>query len=408
MKKQLKIIVALFLAFSAMESTGQNIKRYDGNVYIDAITHVLTADFTITFNVLPEGKQMKLFLHESTSDLKLSSGNRVVAHAITAEEFIEKDHAIIFEKSDIKNLKLKVAYSLNLDSLSNNGFKFNENWIELNLYTAWYPFNTSYGRFPYTVTTKVSKEYQLFGSGEVVNRKKSWEIEQQIPSIDISQVFYKGLKEEVIGKIKLYHYNINPENVETIKSNTRSHFNLLNTWLGKSNSNDLVLGVSNLKHTTSYARKNFISLSISSNYSSFYDKILAHELGHLWWNKADVTNWEEWLNESFAEYTAIILQRHLFGEQNFEKNISRLKKSTSKLKSPYKLKKGIKNYQSSVTYKGAYFLYELENKIGRGDMFKLMRTIHKAKITSTEKLLKLVEEEQGIEVATFLLAKLKE
>ncbi|MBL4642234.1 MAG: hypothetical protein JKY44_01445 [Flavobacteriaceae bacterium] len=407
MKKQIKIIVALCFAFSAAISTAQNVKRYDGNIHIDAKTHVLTADFTITFNTLPEGKQMKLFLHESTSDLQLKSGSSVIKHTITNEEFIEKDHAINFDKANIKNLKLNIKYSLNLDSLSNNGFRFNENWIELNLYTAWYPFNTSYGRFPYTVTTKISQEYQLFGSGEVVNRKKTWIIEQQIPSIDISQVFYKGLREEVIGKIKLYHYNINSENVETIKRNTRSHFNLLNSWLGKSNSNDLVLGVSNLKHTTSYARKNFISLSVSSKYSEFYDKILAHELGHLWWNKASVTNWEEWLNESFAEYSAIILQRHLFGEENFEKNISRLKKSASKLASPYQLKKGVKNYQSSVTYKGAYFLYELENKIGRAPMFSLMTAIHKAKIKSTEKLLKLIEEKQGKEAATFLLERLK-
>lgn len=408
MKKQLKIIVALFLTFSAAISFAQNVKRYDGNIQIDAKTHVLTADFTITFNALPEGEYMKLFLHESTSDLQLTSGNSVVKHSITEEEFIEKDHAIIFKKANIKNLKLELKYSLNLDSLSNNGFRFNENWIELNLYTAWYPFNTRYGRFPYTVTTKISKEYQLFGSGEVVKKKKTWKIEQLIPSIDISQVFYKGLKEEVIGKIKLYHYNINSENVETIKSNTRSHFNLLNSWLGKSNSNDLVLGVSNLKHTTSYARKNFISLSVSSKYSQFYDKILAHELGHLWWNKATVTSWEEWLNESFAEYAAIILQRHLFGEQNFEKNINLLKKTTSKLASPYQLKKGVKNYQSSVTYKGAYFLYELELKIGRTHMFSLMRAIHKAKITTTEKLLKLIEEKQGKEAATFLLEKLKD
>jgi len=408
MKKQLKIVIRLLLVFTAITSTAQNIKRYDGNIYIDAKSHMLKADFTITFNKLPEGKITKFFLHKSSVDLQFKSGGNVVEHSITEEEFIEKDHAIHIEKEKIKNFKLHVKYALNLDSLSNNGFKFNEKWIELNLYTAWYPFNTSYGRFPYTVTTKISKEYQLFGSGQVVNSNKTWKLVQQIPSIDISQVFYKDVKEEVIGNIKLYHYNINADNVATIKSNTRSHFDVLNTWLGKSNSNELVIGVSNLKHSTSYARKNFISLSISSNYSPFYDKILAHELGHLWWNKAGVTDWEEWLNESFAEYSAIILQRHLFGEENFEKNIVRLKKKALKLASPYHLKKGVKNYQESVTYKGAYFLYELEKNIGRTEMYTLMRDIHKARITSTQKLLKLIEEKQGKEAALFLLDILEE
>jgi hypothetical protein len=403
MKKQLKTASLLLIMFCSIISVAQNVKGYDGTIQIDAKKHVLKANFTITFNALPEEDTMKLFLHRSSRNLELTSGNKTIKSIITNEEFVEKDHAINFNKSNVKNRKLNIKYTLNLDSLSNNGFRFNENWIELNLYTAWYPFNTSYGRFPYKIKTKIAKDYKMFGSGNTSRKNNTWIIDQKIQSIDISQVFYKGLKEEVIGKIKLYHFNIKQENVQTIKNNTRNHYNYLTKWLGESISTDLVMGVSNLKHTTSYARKNFISLSVSNKYSEFYDRILAHELGHLWWNKAAVTSWEEWLNESFAEYSAIILQRQLFGEQNFEKNIKRIMRQSQNAKSPYKLEKGSKNYQNSVTYKGAYFLYQLENKIGRENMSDLMRIIHSAKITTTNDLISLVSEKQGKEVASFLL-----
>jgi len=408
MKKHLKRVSLLFLTFCSLISTAQNVKRYDGTIRIDAEKHMLKANFTITFNTLPEDDSMKFFLHRSSKNLQLKSGNKKIATTITNEEFVEKDHAITFDRSKIKNLKLEVAYTLNLDSLSNNGFRFNKNWIELNLYTAWYPINTTYGRFPYTVKATIDTGYRLFGSGVVTNRRKTWKINQTIPSIDISTIFHKGLKEETIGKIKFYHYNINEEAVATIKNNTERHYSYINNWLGVTGSTKLFLAVSNLKHTTSYARKNFISLSVAKKYSEPYDKILAHELGHLWWNKASVTNWEEWLNESFAEYTAIIAQRNLFGEENFNKNISRLKKRTEKLASPYQLDKGVKNYQNSVTYKGAYYLYELENKIGREAMATLMKTIHEAKIMTTRDLLNLVDKELGKDIATFLLQKLKE
>jgi hypothetical protein len=407
MKNFLKRAALLFLVFNSLISIAQNVKHYDGNVQINAKTHILKADFTISFNSLPQGETMKFFLHRSSKNLQLKSGNKEIATTITDEEFIEKDHAITFDTSKIKNLKLKVRYTLNLDSLSNNGFRYHKNWIELNLYTAWYPINTSYGRFPYTVNTTIDKGYGLFGSGVVTHKRKKWKIDQTIPSIDISTIYHKGLKEETIGKIKFYHYNINREAVATIKNNTEKHYNYINNWLGATTSTELFLAVSNLKHTTSYARKNFISLSVAKKYSEPYDKILAHELGHLWWNKASVTNWEEWLNESFAEYTAIIAQRNLFGEENFVKNINRLKKRTKKLASPYQLEKGTKNYQNSVTYKGAYYLYELENKVGRVVFANFLQRTHQEKIKFTSDLMALLEKIAGKEAATFLLQKLR-
>lgn len=404
MKKKVSLLLFLFTITTLLS---QNIKHYEGKVEIDAKNHLLKASFTISFNSLPRENSMKFFIHRSTKDLKVRSGKRNIKTTIVNEEFVEKDHAITFNKSSILNKKIQIAYSLNLDSLSNNGFKFHKNWIELNLYTAWYPINTKYGRFPYTVTTEIDKGYQLFGSGKVSNKRKKWTINQTINSIDISQIFYKDIQEEVIGKIKLFYVNINNKASQKIKRNTKSHFEFINEWLGKTgNSTELMLAVSNLKHTTSYARKNFISLSVAKNYSEPYDKILAHELGHLWWNKAKVTNWEEWLNESFAEYTAIIAQRKLFGEDNFKKNINRLKKKTEKLTTPYRLQKGVKNYQNSVTYKGAYFLYELENKMGRKVFTSFMTNVHLSKITTTEDLLKLIEIKYGSEYSTFLSEKL--
>lgn len=407
MKKHLKRVSLLILTFSSLITIAQNVKHYEGNVEIDVKKHMLKANFIITFNSLPEGDTMKFFLHRSSTNLQLESGNKIINATITNEEFVEKDHAINFKKSSVKNLKLNVKYTLNLDSLSNNGFRFNKNWIELNLYTAWYPINTTYGRFPYTVKTTIDKGYRLFGSGVVTNRRKTWKINQTIPSIDISTIFHKGLKEETIGKIKFYHYNINEEAVVTIKNNTEKHYNYINNWLGATGSTKLFLAVSNLKHTTSYARKNFISLSVAKKYSEPYDKILAHELGHLWWNKASVTNWEEWLNESFAEYTAIIAQRNLFGEENFNKNIKRLKKRTEKLASPYQLEKGVKNYQNSVTHKGAYYLYELESKIGRTTFANFLRDTHQANIKFTTDLLTLLEKNIGTDAVQFLFQKLK-
>jgi len=37
-----------------------------------------------------------------------------------------------------------------------------------------------------------------------------------------------------------------------------------------------------------------------------------------WWANAPVNSWEDWLNESFAEYSALMAVRELFGAERFE------------------------------------------------------------------------------------------
>ncbi len=33
-----------------------------------------------------------------------------------------------------------------------------------------------------------------------------------------------------------------------------------------------------------------------------YIRYLAHEAGHVWWHMSQKDNWEDWMNEGFAEY----------------------------------------------------------------------------------------------------------
>ena len=58
-----------------------------------------------------------------------------------------------------------------------------------------------------------------------------------------------------------------------------------------------------------YSRKNFIMLS-SRTFNEYVLKNTAHEIGHFWWNKAPVESWHDWLNESFAEFSALQYIRH--------------------------------------------------------------------------------------------------
>ncbi|MDT8401169.1 MAG: hypothetical protein RQ743_05700 [Bacteroidales bacterium] len=49
-----------------------------------------------------------------------------------------------------------------------------------------------------------------------------------------------------------------------------------------------------------------------------YARYPAHEISRLWWLRADANTWEDWLNEGFAEYTALVVLRELYGKEYFE------------------------------------------------------------------------------------------
>jgi hypothetical protein len=45
---------------------------------------------------------------------------------------------------------------------------------------------------------------------------------------------------------------------------------------------------------------------------------LTHEVAHFWWSGAPSVTWENWLNEAFAEYSALMYVRKFEGVEAFD------------------------------------------------------------------------------------------
>ncbi len=403
------LICALLLIFSFV-SKAQKIENYYGNILVDIEDKKIQAEFTITFSTLSDAGELKLFLTQSANISNISSNDKPVVYEITEEAFMGHDRAIIINTKGVNNKKLTIQYAYDLDSIQNKDFLFNENWLELNLYTSWFPLNTEYGLFAYDINVQLPKDYQLIGSGKTSNVGELWRIKQNNPFLDIPIIISSDFKHFNVGKgrIKTYYLLLDKKTKKTIKTSAKNHYNQLNTMLGNSSSGNLVLAINKFNRSISYSRKEFISLSIENSFKVTDEKTLAHEIAHLWWNKANVNTWEDWLNESFAEYSSIILRRNLHGEKSFNENIKKLKKTITDLPSLYKLKEEKSKNQKTTTYKGAYLLYELENKVGRKDFEQLLKKVHKDEINKTSEFLDLVKSEFGVEAEQYITAKLNE
>ncbi len=130
---------------------------------------------------------------------------------------------------------------------------------------------------------------------------------------------------------------------------------------------------------------------------------LAHELAHYWWNKGNVQD-EDWLNESFAEYSALMALRKLQGLPLFnsllEEKKARLlevERQSGKVPSVYKAGKKLQSRHTfpSTYYKGALLLHELESLMGKEKFMLLLQKAADENVSNTETFLRLIRQIEG-------------
>ncbi|WP_196893721.1 M1 family aminopeptidase [Aureivirga marina] len=408
MKIHLKSIFTLGIFLFTSFLFSQKIKHYTGTIEISIEKHLLNAEFIISFEHLSKSDELKLFFPKSATISEISSNAKSLTYTITEESFVGEDKAILIKNKNITDGKIHLKYLFDLKKIENKNFPFNKDWLELNIYNAWFPFNLDYGLFTYDINFILENELQLIGSGQVSNTTNSWKMSQNIPFLDIPFIISSKFKSISAAKkkVNVYHLNLEKNTTKTLEKNIETHLKQLNKMFGKTAKGNLTLAVNQFKRVTSYARKGFISLSIGKTYDLNDDKTLAHEIAHLWWNKAEVSSWEDWLNESFAEYTSIILQRKQYGEENFSKNIKELEETIKNAPSLQELKEKNTKNQTTITYKGAYLLYQLEVKIGRKNFEKLLKKVHQKEIKKTSDFLKLIKQKFGKETENFIINEL--
>jgi aminopeptidase N len=130
--------------------------------------------------------------------------------------------------------------------------------------------------------------------------------------------------------------------------------------------------------------------------------IVSHELAHLWSSGAPI-NWEDWLNESFAEYASALFIERIFGEAAYKKKVADLwQTNREKFRGePIRPVAG-EARPDSVHTKGALVLDELRDAFGLASVHRVIRAFDGLQDKSTENLLAQVRAEEMPTVAEFI------
>lgn len=305
-----------------------------------------------------------------------------------------------------ENIDFTFKYSGYLDIISPDGVnRLTRNWIELGLYTPWFPLTNNFEQSLFNVSINIENGY------EIINSKRQGDnliLYQKKPSFDCTILASKSFKciKSIVGEIPIEVYytddkyknmahQINEISTKAIKKYTE---------FGNVETEKYSIVIAPRQYGGGYCRSGLIVVTPKDELEDKVDyfKFIAHELAHIWWNKSNTTSWEDWLNESFAEYSALIALRDNFKQEDFNKTINIYEEKSKGLPPIKNLSRDDENAYKVLYIKGALVLNKLENRIGEENFRELLLKIHMGKINTTEKFLDTLENICNKELMEFI------
>lgn len=355
------------LDYYCKEASTNTLKFY---IYKDMQLEAITCNRKISYEVGKEVDNWSPFILESKL-IKISFEESIYEGEYISIQFKYKGH-----------INIAKLYGIN---------RLTKEWIELGLYTPWFPLNEKLEQALFYVNIKINKEYKVINSRRLGDNSL---ISLSQPSVDcpiIACNCFKCMKNNVEGiSIDVYYTKDSYKKYAQQISNYSIKILRIFSKFGDIDSRELSIVIAPREDGGGYCRAGLIVLTSDDDSEDEvgYFKFIAHELGHLWWCKAKKPDtWEDWLNESFAEFSALLAVREVFGEDQFNARIQAYTEKTKNLPHIIDLDRGNDKAYAVLYMKGPVILSELEKDIGRDKFIEFLNKVHMDNIDTTEKLL---------------------
>jgi hypothetical protein len=288
--------------------------------------------------------------------------------------------------------------------VSSDTNSFSPHWIELSIDSGWYPYEPENRSFRYDLRIKIDPAYKISGNAQVSGRNGTWHLKQKTATLDIDVVAGLNWTTSIVDTNHL-RFRINavdapPVVVQTFAQLAGDAARTFSEWFGNAPSRDLTVILNPRGDSSSYSRPGYVSLAYSKdpaqlNYLRFN---LTHEIAHFWWLRAPGETWENWLNESMAEYSALMYVRNSEGETAFNELMSqRIDRSKDK-PAIWGIDRKSPMYATVIYAKGAVRLQALEQMLGRDKFRRFLATLVRKQIKTTHGFLDELQAESSVEV----------
>lgn len=278
-----------------------------------------------------------------------------------------------------------------------------EEWTEMSCYFPWYPYHKLLKPFTYDINVKPIESYNIFIMGQEKKDNDAKSFTSPFPTNDIVVCASKDLKtvNRELGDytFQLAYTTLSDTLIDTLSADVGDILTTFNQWFPGSETS-ICLVESMRDKGGAYARTGGMYLSGFNKSAYFesrkgYTRYLSHEISHLWWYRANSNSWEDWLNEGFAEYSALMVIRDKYGLDYFLEWIEKKKQEMKDTGPIWHCDRNGKNAYAILYSKAPVLLYQLEQKTGKDEFKQLMHLMLEKKVSNTEQFLSLLEEQEG-------------
>jgi len=298
-------------------------------------------------------------------------------------------------------------------------------WTELGMYLPWFPlqYNGSPSNLTFTLKVACPPEYQVGSYGPSALEEGTWYFNWPHSTNDIVVVAGTSLEprlfESDTNRVILNTATFDEPSSARIGEDMLWVLERLSGWFGPTRPSEFTLIESPRALGGGYARRGLVVLGglndhDYTNQREAYLRYLAHEAAHGWWWEAPANSWEDWLNESFAEYSGLLAVRERYGAETFDQFIDRKRGRSLDILPLWEFDRtdaSAPEKQAIVERllydKGPLLLHELAERIGYQRFLELCRAMLWSGVANTRHFLDLLEEVEDHETRLWMEKALK-
>jgi hypothetical protein len=313
-------------------------------------------------------------------------------------------------------MQVTISYEGSLNELAWGVNMLTPEYVELAQYIGWYPFMPEMGKFHYAIDVTADPAYTVTGEGIATGQSRGrWRIVEDADTFDMVVVAGRALKTRALRGSNLqvtYSPAIPDAAAGQILEQMDQTVKTYSLWFGAPSGGHLTLLLNERTNGGSYVRPGFVSMPYVAGSSAEVRRrivaTLGHEVGHLWWTGASATTWEDWLNESFAEYSSWLMLKQVYGNEEFEKQIARSRERTKGKPAVWGIDRNADEAYFVLYDKGALLLDRLASRMGEKQFLAFASQIAHLTPRTTAEFLTKLEKTTTPEIRRDFEASLKE
>jgi hypothetical protein len=301
---------------------------------------------------------------------------------------------------------LRIAYDGPLDGGQGFDRIGQDGFLEFRIDAFWLPTRSDIG-LRYSADTHVTglpAGMQVAAQGQVrQDGDQAW-MHREAADIDLAFVVIGGLKTVSAPGVVFHAADLDSPLVKTFRRHAVAAAAFHQAMLGPMPGGPMQVVVVPRTSGSDYQRSGYILLShrkYPGQLTPRQDEIrrahhIAHELAHAWWSVGSPVTEDDWLNESFADYSGLRYVEHAFDVKARQSVLDEARADAEKA-GPV-IGAG-RPSQGALYAKGPILLFDLDARIGRAKMDRLMARIGRSRPRHTAEFLEALADVAGPDVA---------